>query len=92
MTDSKVPPRSQSALGELWGLSINWAFPRPTSNDGQCNIVWGGTAIRRSQRCGGHAPAARCRHHSDRHSRLAYLSMNSIVCTSAAGVTLNRPV
>jgi hypothetical protein len=45
MTDSKVPPRSQSALDELWGLSINWAFPRPTSNDGQCNIVWGGTAI-----------------------------------------------
>jgi hypothetical protein len=24
--------------------------------------------------------------------RLAYLSMNSIACTSAAGVTLNRPV
>jgi hypothetical protein len=28
----------------------------------------------------------------DRRSRQAYLSMNSMVCSSAAGVTLNRPV
>ena len=56
------------------------------------------TALSRRVAALWHSPGRRSglrragRNHSDRWSRLAYLPMNSIVCTNAAGVTLNKPV